>query len=183
MLVELALLLPLLLTMALGVADLGFAIRSDLTVTQATRSGARTAASVGSVDAADYQIIRSVAASSQSLVESEIERIVIYRATTDAGDVPEACLSTAVGAGVAGSCNVYGPEAFSAPEACFAAATCAGIDPDPWPAAARVTSQAGAGPDFLGVHLVYRQASIMPLFPWSEYDISSSTVMRLEPGP
>lgn len=179
-LVEFAIVLPLLFVLSLGVIDVGFAIRSDMTMKQATRSGARTGASVGSLATADHEILRAVGSASGQLDDAEIGRIVVFKATDADGAVPPACLTATNG--VAGSCNVYGPEAFVADESCFEGASCSGVGAASWPPSSRETSQLGAGPDYLGVHMTYRQSSFTSFFPWSEFNLSTTTVMRLEPG-
>lgn len=178
--VELAIILPLLLVLALGVVDVGFAIRADMTMKQATRSGARTAASVGSQTAADFQILRSIGSAAGALDDAEIGRVIVFKATASDGAVPPDCLTAPNG--IAGTCNVYGSEAFTAEESCFQGSSCPGVAAAAWPSASRVSSQAGAGPDYVGVHMTYRQRSFTAFFPWSEFNLSTTTVMRLEPG-
>jgi Flp pilus assembly protein TadG len=84
--VEFALILPLLLMLVCGIIEFGMLFRANLSVSQAARSGARTAVALPRV--ADYQTntASAVAASLQNtLGADEITYLTIYKANKTTG--------------------------------------------------------------------------------------------------
>ena len=77
--VEFALVFVLLLAMALGTFEYGMALRDWVSVTIATREGARVAASAANYEAADCVILEATSGALQSFRSGEISRVHIYR--------------------------------------------------------------------------------------------------------
>lgn len=78
-LVEFSLIFTLLLTLALGAFEYGMALRDWLSVTIATREGARVAASAANYNEADCTILEATAGALQSFRVGNIHRVHIYR--------------------------------------------------------------------------------------------------------
>lgn len=110
-LVELAIVLPVLALLAVGLIEFGFLWSSVGQVERAVQNGARTGAGQADARYADYELLRAVAAATASADGTTIERVVVYRSQTADGAVPSGCLSipaTGTSAkGVSGVCNVY----------------------------------------------------------------------------
>jgi Flp pilus assembly protein TadG len=116
-LVEAAFIFPILFFMLFGLFDLSLLFRSYLTLGNALRAGARSAAVAGDDIDADYRILLAIKKETGAIAVNSMTRIVIYRATpasvgANPAAVPSACLTAAVTTGTplsASSCNVYAP--------------------------------------------------------------------------
>lgn len=102
-LVELTLIIPVLTLLALGTGELGLAWRSSSTLTAAARAGARVAASQGKAVAADHQTLLATMSALGHIAPTDVQFIVIYKASAADGAVPASCLTGSV----TGSCNRY----------------------------------------------------------------------------
>lgn len=166
---------PLVFAMLFGLLEFGFVFKDKLTISNASRAGARSGAAAGSNPMADYQILRAVASGTSSL--AKVDRVVVFRGTSVHSPVPPAC--TTANAGIAGVCNVYDGSDLSISGAAFSAD---GYTKDDfWAASSRITSlSAPSGPDYLGVwvradHLSVLQ-SVIP-----SRALTDAVLMRLEP--
>lgn len=83
---EAAMVVGLLLLIVLGAFEWGMALRDWMTVSSASREGARAAASAGSQDIADCRILEGTAGSLQNIPSEAIVEIWIYESDT-AGSV------------------------------------------------------------------------------------------------
>ena len=118
-LVEFALLVPVLALCTFALIEYGFVFKDTLVISAAARSGARTGvasvngdnSAIGFADSdSDVQILRAVNAAIGRL-RGQVQYVVVFRSTDAAGTVPATCKAgTAVTntAGAAG-CNVYDP--------------------------------------------------------------------------
>lgn len=77
-LIETALVLSLLLTLALGAFEYGMAFREWLSVTNSTREGARVAAQSGDHSQADCRILEATAGALKALSGSQIVQVTIF---------------------------------------------------------------------------------------------------------
>lgn len=185
-LVEVVIILPVLLIIALGVFDVGLGWRASLTISSAARSGARVASNLGVDAGADRQALASVAAALGSISTPEIDLVVIYRANGTDGEVPPTCLGAvarSAGGNVAHKCNVY-TAADLAAAATSAAYTgnCASSRDRFWCPANRENEQGSAsGPDYLGVYVRVNHATKTKMF-GSTMTIDDHAIMRLEPA-
>jgi Flp pilus assembly protein TadG len=113
--VELALVLPVLATFALGIVEFGFAFRQANIVERAASAGARVASQVADGRNADFEAIRSVASVTAGIQRSSIRRVTIYQpdasgnmSATCKSLVPSSSSTSALGSNVSGAaCNVY----------------------------------------------------------------------------
>ena len=185
-LVEVVLILPILMLISLAVFDLGLGWKASMTVTNAARAGARVASNLGVSATADKSALASVAASLGTVPVSEIDVIVIYRATTADGDVPAACLTgstRATGGSSTSQCNVYtGAEAFAASTSTTFTGNCGSSRDRFWCPSTRGNSQAAtAGPDYLGVYVRINHTTKTKAF-GSTMVVKDRAVMRIEPN-
>ncbi len=173
-LVEAAIVTPLLLGLIFGIIEFGFVFKDKLTVSNASRAGARAGSAAGSNASADLQILRAVGASSGL---ARVEKVVVYKAASSTDPVPAGCTSSPVG--IAGVCNVYDNSDLTISDAAFG--DIAYSKNTYWPASSRVTSVAApTGPDFLGVWVQVRHNSAFSSIVPSRL-LSDAVVMRLEP--
>ena len=184
---------PFLLVVCLGTFDLGMAWRSDITLSNATRSGARVASSLGVSATADYASLVAIGAALGTTPTTEVDRVVIFKASSATGTVPAGCLTaTALSAGGSSTdlCNVYSSTELAAaianpntPPSTYTG-TCPGTRRDRfWCAPTRNNTQVvgGTGLDYVGVYVVLNHATSTKLF-GSTITITDTGVMRIEPS-
>ena len=122
MLVEAAIVIPLLFTMIFGVIEIGSALKSYTSASNAVRAAGRMASVAGNDGSADQLIMSRMAREAAGLGDGEIEYVIIWKATGPGQSVPASCVSAAEaasgpnssslgvydgGTGTAGACNVY----------------------------------------------------------------------------
>jgi Flp pilus assembly protein TadG len=178
-LVEFAMVLNLLLALGLGVYEFGFAWRSSASVTSGARSAARTASSLATDDAADYQALSSIRSDLQAsdLLE-ELDLVVIFKSTTTDGAVPAACKTNTTTSAL---CDVYTGDQvralneadFSTTTGCMTSMVVANYCPN-------VRNPIMASADYVGVWVKVRHNYVTQLF-GSGIDIKRTAVMRIEP--
>jgi len=174
-LVEAALILPLLIMLAMGTIEYGMAWRDRLSVQSSVRSSVRTGASLGNDAQADYNILQNLKSGMGSRF-SNTTRIVVYNASAADGSVPSGCLSGSV----AGVCNVYVAADASLASTSFGCG--AGAKDALWCPTTRVTNiDASGGLDYLGVYITYNHGLITGSFGSGSLTIKDSAVMRVEP--
>ncbi len=167
-LVEFALIATLFLTLAFGTFEMGLAWSDSQLVTQAARSGARAASQLGVDTAADSFAVESIEAALGD-VGDDVTRIVIYDAIAADGSMPGACASVGP-PGVAGSCSVYDRNDFGSYGAWSDGA---------WLPSSRDNTFDNA--DYVGVTIEVARPYVTGFFSSSTFNISETTVMRIEP--
>lgn len=108
--VEFALVLPLLLLLAFGTAEMGLAWVANNRVEGSSSTAARIGASSGSLPEADRSVLQSLKSSLPQEQLDRLDRVIIFRPTNANGGVPADCIKPAGSGdqvGVAGSCNTY----------------------------------------------------------------------------
>jgi len=182
-----------LLTFSLASLDLGTAWRASLGISNAVRSGARVGSAAGVGSSADYQVLLSLGSALGKNAVGEVERIVVFDATTSSA-VPAGCLTASAkstGGSSSNRCNVYSSSDLAAvlaspsavPSQFQGACPGGGTRWDRfWCPSARDNSVGtlGAGPDYVGVYLNVAHATSTKLF-GSSIDIDDTFVMRIEP--
>jgi hypothetical protein len=159
------------MTILFGIAEFGLAFRDWLTVSSATRSGARVGSAAGQDPAADILVLEAVDAAMSATDLSKVQEVWIFKATDDGG----------VAGG--GTTNKYGRSSTSC-----GWSPC----PDPdlggfsygggWtPASRNVTTGPGSDLDLLGVRIVFEHDWITNFFIGGTSTWTDDTVMRLEP--
>jgi hypothetical protein len=167
-LVEVGIILPILILLAIGLSEIGFLVVDYLTVTNAAREGARTGAAaadfnLGGVDADDL-ILESVEEAACNLRFGDLEKVVIFKAD-------------GVGDPITGSINEYSP---TGSLDCDSSSNALGCDNGcPWapPGRDRVPPTL----DVLGVEVTFSHTSVTGLFPFPTVDWTETAVMQIEP--
>jgi hypothetical protein len=101
---EAAIISPVFFALLFGVIEMGILFRDHLTITNATRDGARTAAASGNDIDADWRILQTINQSAAAASRGDIQRIVIFKASSTSDKPTAACKA---GTAVDGVCNVY----------------------------------------------------------------------------
>jgi Flp pilus assembly protein TadG len=186
--VEMALVLPVLILLVMGVLEFGLAWRASLTVSNALRSATRTAANTGEDRLADYNALTALNSAMAGIDNATILRVIIYEAPAN-GTVPASCLTAAATAarGVNNLCNVYTTADLAglATTTNFGgtAVTCVATAwDDKWcpPTEREANPGATGGADYLGIYVEVDYDFSTGLF-GDGITIEDRTIMRLEP--
>ena len=171
-LVEVAIILPMLVLLAIGLSEVGFLVVDYLTVTNAAREGARTGASAADYDAgstdADDLILNAVEEAVCNLNFGTLETVTIYRADAN-GDIPvppAGGVNQYVNNGSL-MCNSSSHGLSDGPGCC------------PWDPADR--DRVPPGLDVLGVEVTFNHSSVTGLFPFPTVVWTEKAVMQIEP--
>ena len=159
--VEMAFIAPLLIVLAIGAAELGFAFIDWFDVSAATREGARVGATAGDDAGADVLILSVVNEALADLPYGEMTEVWIYDAAPDGSVIDEVSLT-----------NKYTPDGvggFNCANTCV------------WDPAMRETNP-NNDLTLLGVKVLFRHNWVTGFFLWSgSADFEDETIMRLEP--
>jgi hypothetical protein len=172
-----------------AILEFGLVFRADLTISNASTRASRAASVGGRAPIADFQIIEAVKDGLDDGGMENIQRVIVYRATSPNDPVPAGCdaITNPIGAqGVADVCNVYGPDALTAP-----LVLPSGLDNPEWQCAVGARDAAwcptdravsfAAGPrDYVGVYVETTHNFITGFFVDS-IELEANTVSRLEP--
>ena len=171
--VEAALIIPLMVLMFAGIVEYGTMFRHGLSVSNAARQGARTAAVVGKAPDADFRIVQSTLGSRGSLSTGDINAIIIYKADAADGDIPAACTAalSAGTSGVSGVCNIYRQSDGFAPYP---------TGSEPWDPTTR-SNDLYSSRDYIGVYIATNFSSPLQLAIRNR-SVADRTVFRLDPG-
>ncbi len=166
-LVESAFVIPIILMIAIGAAEMGFAMVSQLTASNAVREGARVGAAGRDAASAELAILRSVEQAMCSLQNGDLLAVEVFKADADGEPFNS---STHL--------NRYEP---SGPLVCDSSTTTAlsCVNGCPWPPSLRSDSVVAL--DDLGVRVTYTHNWVSSFVFRSPVTWTDSTVMRLEP--
>ena len=162
-LVEMAIVMPVLLLIFLGIMELGVAFRDILGASQATREGTRIAAFAGNDADADCLVIEGLSGYLTTYID-DLERVEIYHAN-------------AAGQQIVGQTNVYTFSGAGDVEECDDWSSVI-----TWPSTSRQT-EVGATPlDIIGVRVVVDHDWISGFPPFSgTFTIDETDITRMEP--
>jgi hypothetical protein len=192
-LVEFALVAPLLVMLVFGLVDYGRMYNQNNVLIRSTQSAARTGASQGTDRYADYNILQSLEASLSAMDGAEVTRVVVFRASAANGQVPAACLSAArpndlSARGVSSGstrCNIYSRaqlEYRGNVLSYFRGGTsCTGGWDASWCPTSRSRGSDTTDPDFLGVYVEVEATALTGIVGLPTASIDSSSVFRLDP--
>lgn len=166
--VEFAIIAMVILTLAFGAFEMGMAWSDSQLVTQAARTGARSASQLGTNAAADSFSVESIEAALGD-IGTDVTRIVVYEANSADGSMPAGC-EAASPPGVVGSCSVYDSSDFG---------TYASWVNGSWSPSSRLNSFDSA--DYVGVTIEVERPYRTGFFGSSVFTISDTAVMRIEP--
>ncbi|MGF1598102.1 MAG: TadE/TadG family type IV pilus assembly protein [Acidimicrobiales bacterium] len=180
-LVEFALVALFLVTLALGVFEIGMIWSDHQVLTQASRSGARVASQLGTAPEADRETLRAIEAGFGG-VTATIDRIVVFEADAN-GAMPAACETASAGYSGPANCNVYDATDIAAlgTDSAWGAGTSCGTADDNWcPVTDRDDAQATAS--YVGVRIEIDRSYLTQLFGGGTHAMTETTVMRIEPN-
>lgn len=169
-LVEVGIVLPMLIILAVGLAEVGFLVVDYVTVTNAARSGARTGAAAAKDTGADAAILNVVEEDICNLRFSDFDTVTVtvYEALGD-GTIPMppgAVVNEYTNTGAL-TCGATG-HGFSCSNGC------------PWAPANRDNTPPTM--DQLGIQIEYTHTSITGLMPWLDLTLIETAVMQVEPN-
>lgn len=189
--IEFALAVPFLVMMGLGVVEGGMTWRAATSVNSVARDAARSGTSATVYALADQSILRSIGSGLSGSELTELQRVIVFNATTGLSAQPNAaCLGiAATGLGSKGNaaCNVYSPAQVtavmngSAPASAFSTTSTCGTWDVKWCPKNRNHSLANGNLDYLGVFVEIKHKSITG-FPLGNATIKRTAVFRLEPA-
>jgi Flp pilus assembly protein TadG len=171
--VEMAVILPLLLLLVIGAIEFGLLFHERLTIASAASSAARTGATMGIRDEADYAILQALEAGLYDQVDtSVIIRVDIFKADPITGQKT-------------GNYDryLYQPLATTCKWS-----PCPDVAEDgpvgTWVPASRDTTldEGGGGLDVLGVEIIYHHTAVSGFIPGMDRDLTERALVRLEPG-
>lgn len=169
-LVEVGIVLPMLIMLAVGLAEVGFLVIDYVTVTNAARSGARTGSTAAKDPGADVEILEVVEEDICNLQFTEFDTITIWIYEPEAdGSIPSPPGNFVNEYTNSGSlaCGTPG-HGFSCSNGC------------PWDPTGRDNILPTV--DELGVRIEYTHSSITGLMPWLDLTLDEIAVMQLEPN-
>lgn len=180
--VELAIVAPLFIALSLGVFEIVVAWGHSQTVVEAARGAARTATQTGQAEQADQVALRSIKATFDD-DWVDVQRVVVYEATSADGSPPAGCVASGVTTSPGGiNCNVYisadlgdvlnDTRFYNGPD-------CGSGQSSNWCPTQRDNELDGA--QWVGVWVEFEQPWLTGMFSVGTYTIVESTVMRMEP--
>lgn len=168
-LIEVGLILPLLILLAIGLSEIGFLVVDYMTVTNAARSGARTGSAAADNPLADELILNVVEEAACNIQFGKLQQVTIYRADNLDGSIP-----TGGGAPV----NVYTTDGILS---CNNDSHALVPDSIGWPPGPASRDRVLPTLDKLGVEVVFEHDSVTGLFPFPTVSWTERAVMQLEP--
>lgn len=180
--VETALIMPLLLLLAMGIFEFSSGWQANLQVQTSVRAAARTGSGLGKARLADWSMVGALRSGLTKFETADIQRIVVFSASSPVGTVPTACKNGVPSTGK--KCNVYsGAQINSLTQADFGSeldTSCSGSAPDRyWCPTDRIATQAGA--EYVGVWARVFYPYRSGYFPGTGITIEKTMIMRIEP--
>lgn len=173
---EAAIVSPVFFALLFGVIEFALLFRSNLTVANTARDAARTAAAAGNDIDADYRILQTARQSAAAANMGDIQRIVIFQATSQTDPVPPTCKA---GTRVTDVCNVYTPADFTQVKDLF---NCLDpyLDRSFCPTKDYLRDVRFSSLGYIGVYVELRHSYITRIF-GSHTTIRDTVVLRIEP--
>ena len=162
---------PLIVLMVVGILELGVAFKDFLTVSAASREGARVAALAGSNDQADCAVVIGIASLVTPTDLARVDRVEIYHA--------------AEGTGAQGATNIARRNVANDPSVCsqpHGPNDGWTISPVAYPATSRQTEVGPLNLDLIGVRVILNRTWITGFPPFrGPMTIDETTITRVEP--
>ena len=180
-LVEFVVVATVLVTLALGVFEVGMMWSDHQALTQAARSGARVSSQLGVAGEADVETLRSIQAG-VSGIDADVTRVVVFEADVN-GDMPVACETAAAGYTGSANCNVYDSLSMANLNSAGwwgTGPSCGTADNNWCSATDRNDTQASA--TYVGVMVEITRPYLTPFFGGGTHTMSETAVMRVEPA-
>ena len=157
-LIETAIVAPFLILLMLGIWEFSNGWQSNLAIQTSVRAGARTGSGLGNDRAADYAVLQAVKAGMTDFATSDVQTVVVYKASAVNGDPPPGCLTGTSSSAL--SCNVYTPASFDEDQSHFGCKPTYNVDRFYCPSDRKVvlTAANGGPPDVVGVWIKMHHA-------------------------
>jgi hypothetical protein len=166
-LVEFALVMPIFMSLLMGVIEFGFLYNSVLTVQFAAREGASAAAQAGGVDGADCSILNAVEkALSPPIDKSRVEYVEIFQSNA-AGDVVPGIVNRYIRQGTL-DCPGTATQPYTL------------VGDEGYPQVDRHDALV-EGLDVIGVRIGYQYVGMTPIAFGRTWDLSDGATLRMEP--
>jgi Flp pilus assembly protein TadG len=186
-LVEAAMVLPLLATMILGAFEFGMGWRQNSYQSASIAAGVRQLATNGTARYADMYALQSFMAGMNQTRNLSINRVVIFEASSTGMPTNAACLTTAAvstGTGITGACNIYSLtplQNLTTANFGTTGTTCSSTAWDRYwcPLDQRKDAQ-GDPPDFVGMYVVSTYTPYTKLVP-NSFTLTDKGFMQIEP--
>jgi Flp pilus assembly protein TadG len=161
-LVEMAIVMPVLLMILIGIMELGVAFKDVLGASQAVREGVRMATFVGDSIDADCAVIEGMAPYLAASIDA-LDRVEIYQTTPSGNQIP-------------GKTNIYTFTSGDVTECDDWTATVQ------WNSTARQVRIGSSALDIIGVRVIVEHDWISQFPPFSgSFDINETAIGRMEP--
>lgn len=167
---------PLFFVLLFGVVEFSLVIRDYSTLSDATEAGVRAASVHSNSVEADWLVLRSIRIASEVVPDQQIERIVIYRASTPGQEPPTACKNGIASA--ANHCNVYSASDWQRPVTDFGCLDAGQLDSH-WCPITRNTTLGSE--DLIGVWVEMRHEYVTGFF-GDTFTMTDSSTLALEPN-
>jgi Flp pilus assembly protein TadG len=175
---EFVLMLPLLVLLVFGTAEMGLAWTAHNRVEGAVSTAARVGSAAGQDPNADVAILVALRASLPAEALANADRVVIFKPANADGAVPSSCIKP-VGStnqnGVSGSCNSYTGTTLRA----VTTSTTLGAPSNFWSGSSRKDNLVDP-PDYLGVY-VRTQHDSKTGTGFGDFTITRTSIYRLQP--
>lgn len=187
-LLEMAMITPMLLFISLAVLDIGLGWRTSLTVSNSVRAGARVATNLGKATSADESALKAVGAALGDIPVAEIDVVVIFKASSSTTTVPPQCLTAAsrtAGGNYSYNCNTYtGDEVRKIAGGLTGAPSfgnCTSRHKYWCPTNRLVAQSVSVGPDHVGVFVRINHKTVTKAL-GATITVDETAVMVIEPG-
>ncbi len=179
-LVEFSFMATILVSLVLGVFEIGSAWSDHQSLTSASRAGARVASQIGVDGSADSETLYSIEAAMGGL-GSTISRIVVYEADIN-GEMPAGCATATVGYSGGLNCNVYDANSISnlSTPGWWGTGGSSGSADGNWCAPSE-RDDAQMTATYVGVLIEIDRPYLTGFFGGGTQSMSEATVMRIEP--
>jgi Flp pilus assembly protein TadG len=187
-LVEAAIIAPIVIALVFGTMEMGYAYYGKLTVEHMSIAGARAASGNANDYLSDYNTLQAVEDAATGMKASAITKVVIYRATSPSDRVPTACKTGSV----TNSSTVRGCNYYTGTDLALASTEFGCVGP-PGPTSkidrfwcpttrksALLSTNGNGPPDYVGVYVVGVHTNLVGLF-GKTFTFSNDTVIRIEP--
>jgi len=183
-LVEFALVMPILLLIGFGLVEFALAWRADNRLDSSTATAGRVAAAAGKSTYADRDTLVALVASMPSDLLANLDRVVIYKSTNANGSVPNASCIPGVGVstsvGVSGVCNSYSGAFVRSVTSSTTTGFGGGTANDGyWAPSTRKDTILGP-PDYVGVYVRTTYADRTGTY-WNDIRLTDTSVFRIQP--
>jgi hypothetical protein len=185
-LVEAALIAPIVLALVFGTMELGYAFYGRLTIEHMSVAGARSASGGANDVQSDYNALQAVKSAETGIPNASVQVVVIYRASGPSDRVPEACKTASVtNTSTVRGCNRYVASDLNLASNQFG---CIG-PPGPttkidryWCPTARKSALTGVNgpPDYIGVYVKGIHNNLIGMF-GRTFTFTNDTVIKIEP--